>query len=75
MTQTILRYLRGAVFEPHDIEAMSTALEDVCAILKIPTDAAEARRPIAARIIELTQQGEHSTSVLRERLLAEKRAS
>ena len=45
-------FLRDGLFEPHDIKAMSMALDDVCKVMKLPDDS-PAKEIIAARIIEL----------------------
>ena len=66
----IVPFLRGAVFDPSDIDAMSKALEAVCKELEIGTDRT-AREIIAVRIIELATRGERSPIKLRDRLLAE----
>jgi hypothetical protein len=62
--------LRDSVFEPHDIKAMSMALDDVCETLKLRDDSS-AREVIAARIIELARRGERSPTRLRDRVLHE----
>jgi len=67
---TIVPYLRDAVFEPGDIEAMSKALDAVCKELEIGNDRS-AREIVAVRIIELATRGERSPIRLRDRLLAE----
>ena len=67
---TIVPYLRDAVFEPGDIEAMSKALDAVCKELQIDNDRS-AREIVAVRIIELATRGERSPIRLRDRLLAE----
>ena len=67
---TIVPFLKGAAFEPQDVEAMSTALDDVCRELKI-NGGRSAREIIAIRIIELANRGERSATKLRDRLLAE----
>jgi hypothetical protein len=66
----IVPFLKGAAFEPQDIQSMSLALDDVCKALKIDGDGS-AREIIAVRIIELARRGERSTIALRDRLLAE----
>jgi hypothetical protein len=66
----IVPFLKGASFEPQDIQSMSLALDDVCKALKIDGDGS-AREIIAVRIIELARRGERSTIALRDRLLAE----
>lgn len=57
-----------AVFEPHDIDAMSMALNDVCEVLKLDGNA-KAREIVAMRIIELARRGERSPEKLRDLLL------
>lgn len=44
--------LRDSVFEPHEIKAMSAALEEVCEALKLQDDIS-AKQIMAARIIHL----------------------
>jgi hypothetical protein len=68
----ILRYLKphGVVFRPHELRAMSMALDDVCDTLGI-RDNNVTREVIAIRIIELARHGECSPTKLRDRLLAE----
>jgi hypothetical protein len=60
---------RDSVFEPHDIKAMSMALDDVCAALKLRDGSA--KEVIAARIIDLARRGERSPTRLRDRVLYE----
>jgi hypothetical protein len=66
----IIPFLQDNAFEPHDIQAMSMALEDVCDALKVPDDG-QARLAIAERIIALAQNGERSPTRLRDRVLRE----
>jgi hypothetical protein len=66
----IVPFLKGAVFEPQDIQSMSLALDDVRKALKIDGDGS-AREIIAVRIIELARRGERSATGVRDRLLAE----
>ncbi len=67
----IIQFLKkGVVFEPHDIKAMSMALDDVCKSLRL-VDGDPAREVIAERIITLASAGERSPTVLRDRLLEE----
>jgi hypothetical protein len=46
---SIRLYLKGAVFDPHDIQAMSMTLEDVCKSLAVNGNA-RAKEVIATRI-------------------------
>jgi hypothetical protein len=62
--------LRDSVFEPHEIKAMSTALDEVCAVLKLGDDSS-AKQVMAARIIDLGRCGERSPIRLRDRVLRE----
>ena len=47
----------AGVFDPNDVEAMSTAYEEVCNALHINGDAG-ARETIAVRVIELARRGD-----------------
>jgi ABC-type hemin transport system substrate-binding protein len=57
------------VFGPHDVQAMSTALEDVCKALNLADEAKGARELLAKQIIALAQQGERSPTALRDRVM------
>lgn len=59
-----------ARFDQRDVAAMSRALSDVIAALKLG-DHKSALEIVAIRIIELAQEGERSSTGLRDRLLAE----
>jgi hypothetical protein len=61
--------LRDSVFEPHDIQAMSRALDGVCEVLKLRDSSA--KEVIAGRIIDLARRGERSPTLLRDRVLYE----
>ena len=63
-------FFRDSVFEPHDIKAMSRALDDVCEVLKLRDDS-PAQEVMAARIIDLARRGERSPTRLRDRVLHE----
>ena len=69
----ILPSVSAGVFDPNDVEAMSTAYEEVCKALHINGDAG-ARETIAERVIELARRGERRPTVLRDRVLAEANA-
>jgi hypothetical protein len=62
--------LRDSVFEPHEIKAMSTALDEVCEARKLE-DNSSAKQVVAARIIDLVRGGERSQRRLRDRVLYE----
>jgi hypothetical protein len=53
--------LRDSVFEPHEIKAMSTALDEVCEALKLHNDSS-AKQVMAARI--MTWCGAESAALL-----------
>ena len=67
---TILPFVKDGVFDPKDITAMSTALDDVCKILNLGDDSS-AREVIASRIIDLARAGERNPARLRDRILHE----
>lgn len=69
---TILPFLRTGehVFDPKDVAAMATALDDVCKILNLNDDSS-ARETVAMRIIDLAKAGMRSPTGLRDRVLHE----
>jgi hypothetical protein len=67
----IVPFLRERVFDPQDIQAMSMALDEVCAALNLPAGDNQARRAIAERIIALAGRGERNAMKLRDRVLRE----
>ena len=68
---TIVPFRDGTVFAPEDIQAMSTALEDVCKTLNLADEAKSERELLAMKIIALVRQGERNTALLRVRMLTE----
>ena len=68
---TIVPFLEGRVFGPEDIQAMSTALEDICKALNLAGEAKHERELLAKKIIFLANQGERSAALLRDRMLRE----
>jgi hypothetical protein len=68
---TILPFLRRDenVFDPADVAAMSTALDDVCNMLDLHEGSA--REVMALRIIDLARAGERSAARLRDRVIRE----
>jgi hypothetical protein len=67
---SIRPFLKDAVFDPSDIYAMSTALDDVCKTLGVNGNV-RAKEVIATRIIELATRGERRPTSLRDRVLKE----
>jgi hypothetical protein len=59
------------VFGPQDIQAMSTALEDVCQILDLSDEAKSERELLAQNILTLAHRGERDAALLRDRTLRE----
>ena len=68
---TIVPFLRDSVFGPRDIQAMSTALEDVCKILNLADEAKSEKELLAKKIIALAHQGPRDAALLRDRMLRE----
>jgi hypothetical protein len=68
---TIAPFLRESVFEPPDIRAMSTALEDVCKILNLADNSAGEKERLATEIIAFAHQGPREAGLLRDRMLKE----
>jgi hypothetical protein len=67
---TILLFRKdGNVFDPNDIQAMSTALDDVCKSLNLH-DGLQ-REVVAERIVDLARGGIRSPTVLRDRVLSD----
>jgi hypothetical protein len=67
---TIIPILQDDAFGPEALRAMSTALEEVCRVLKLDHDQG-AREVMAVRIIELARRGERDPERLRDRVLRE----
>ena len=63
----IIPFLQDDAFGPDALRAMSTALEEVCRMLKVDRDQG-AREVMAVRIIELAQRGECDPERLRDRV-------
>jgi hypothetical protein len=66
---TIVPFLTDNVFERRDIQAMSTALEDVCAILNLADH--DKKERLAKKIIPLAKGGERNAALLRDCILRE----
>jgi hypothetical protein len=60
---TIVPLLKDNVFGPQDIQAMSTALEDVC------NEAKSDRELLAKKLVALAQQVPRDAALLRDRML------
>jgi hypothetical protein len=68
---TIVPFLRDNVFGPRDIQAMSTALDDVCKILNVADEIGSERELVAKKIIGFAHQGQRDAGFLRDRMLRE----
>jgi len=69
---SILPFLKDdAAFDPNDVRSMSMAFDDACKVLKISDAETQRREVVAARIIEIARRGEHSPTLLRDRVLKE----
>jgi hypothetical protein len=66
----IIPFLQGEAFGPDALRAMSTALGEICRMLKVDHDQG-AREVMAVRIIELARRGECDPERLRDRVLRE----
>jgi|GraSoiStandDraft_8_1057269.scaffolds.fasta_scaffold552610_1 hypothetical protein len=64
----IIPFLQDDAFGPEALRAMSTALAEVCRILKLDHDQS-AREAIAFHIIQLARYGERDAERLRDRVL------
>jgi hypothetical protein len=62
----------NAAFDPDAIKAMSEALEQACAALRV-NGQIQARQVIAARIIDLARNGILDAKALSDRVIAETR--
>ncbi len=70
----IRTYLQSrSAFDPEAISAMSKALEESCAALKINGQTKD-RQIIAARIIDLARNGVIDPTALRDRVVAKTKA-
>ena len=70
-TMTIVPFLNDRVFEPEDIQAMSTAFEDVCTILNLADQAQSERELLAQKIVVFGHQGHRDATLLRDLILRE----
>jgi hypothetical protein len=68
---TIVPFLRDSVFEPHDLQAMSKALQDVCQILNLSDQAGSEKELLARKIIAIAHEGSRDPAFLRDRTLRE----
>ena len=68
---TIVPFLKDNVFGPQDIQAMSTAFEEVCNILNMADHAKSERELLAKKIIALAPRDKCHAAFLRDRLLRE----
>jgi hypothetical protein len=67
----IIPFLSGSAFGPQDIQAMSKALDEVCAALGVPDGDNTIRRVVAERIVSLATRGDCDAVRLRDRVIRE----
>jgi hypothetical protein len=65
----------NASFEPEAVVAMSMAFEQACASLHVFAGDQRGREIIATRVIDLARNGVIDAAALRDRVVAEARAS
>jgi hypothetical protein len=68
---TIVPFLKVDVFGPRDIQAMSTALQDVCAILNLEDHDKSEKEFLTKKLVALAKEGEPNAALLRDRMLRE----
>ena len=68
---TIVPFLRDSVFGPQDIQAMSTALDDVCKILNLADEARSEKEFLAKKLVAVAHQVPRDPALLRDRMLRE----
>ncbi len=68
---TIVPLLKDSVFGPQDIQAMSTALEDVCKILNLADEATSEKEFLAKKLVALAHRVPRDAALLRDRMLRE----
>jgi hypothetical protein len=71
MTMTIVPFLRDSAFGPQDIQAMSTAPDDVCGILNLAEEARSEKEFLAKELGAFGHQGLRDAALLRDRMLRE----
>ena len=59
------------MFGPQDIQAMSTALEEVCAILNLADEARSEKELLAKKLVALAHLVPRDAALLRDRMLRE----
>jgi hypothetical protein len=62
-------YLKGGVFQPQQIEAMTTAFEAVCRTLQLVDRDDPLTEIVARRVIDVARTGERDPDRLRELVL------
>jgi hypothetical protein len=61
---------KQSTFEPHDLESMSKAFDEVCVRMQIAPDELDRRERVAGQIVDLARSGVKSADILREMLIA-----
>jgi hypothetical protein len=66
---TIVPFLADNVFGPRDIQALSTALENVCKILNLADEARSEKEFLAKKLVALAPQVPRDAALPRDRML------
>jgi hypothetical protein len=64
-------FIKDAVFDPEATHALAVAFDDICKEMKVPDTDSDARRVVAARVIDLARDGVLDPKLLRERVMHE----
>jgi hypothetical protein len=62
-------YLKGAVFEPRQIESMTAAFEGVCQALHLADREDPFNEIVARKVVEIASTGVHDSNQLRDLVL------
>jgi hypothetical protein len=73
MATALHPFLRDAVFEPEEIDAVAAAFDEICRKINLPATAKVAREALATRVIDLAREGLIDTTLLTDRMLHEVR--
>jgi hypothetical protein len=65
----IVAFLRGAAFEPEDIEVMDQAFATAALVLGLPSDDDERAQEVARTVIEFAKAGERDVVTLTDRVV------
>jgi hypothetical protein len=75
MATIALPFLRDAVFEPDETQALAVAFDEICRAMDLPVSATVAREVVATRVIDLAREGLIDPALLTGRVLGEVRTA